>query len=242
MADQPRQLTLDLPVATQLDAEDFLVGPANTDAFTMVESWPAWPDKLLCLTGPEGSGKTHLAAIWAARSGAVTIAARDVHADNIETLSAADALVLEDADPGPVDEHALFHLLNAMRGKGAWLLITARRAPDAWGLVVPDLLSRLRLAPMVTIAPPDDALLRAVLVKLFHDRQLIVDAPLVEVLCKHMERSLANALRLVEALDREALSLNKRITRALALSILSRLEGTDDADAVEKTTSAPDET
>ncbi|MFT0892615.1 AAA family ATPase [Pseudochelatococcus sp. G4_1912] len=226
--DPPRQLPLDLPVDTRLEAEDFLVGPANTHAYAMIESWPAWPDTLLRLIGPEGSGKTHLASIWAQRAGASVVSIADVTTDKVEALAAQNALVIEDADQMPRDEHALFHLLNVMRRKnassGASMLITARTKPEEWGLVTPDLLSRLRLSPSVAIDAPDDALLRAVLVKLFVDRQLLVDTSVVEALGRRMERSLAAAGALVEMLDREALSHSRRITRVFALSMLDRWE------------------
>lgn len=221
----PRQLPLDLPVEPRLGAEDFLVGPANAQAFAMIESWPAWPDGLLRVIGPAGSGKTHLAAIWARRAGGRIVPAGAVAAGNVEELARASALVVEDADQTPLDEHAMFHLLNVVRRTGASMLITARGAPEAWGLATPDLLSRLRLSPSVAIEPPDDVLLRAVLVKLFLDRQLVVDANVIEALGRRMERSLAAARELVEVLDREALSVGRRITRTFALEVLDRVAG-----------------
>lgn len=234
--DAPRQLPLDLPVDTRFAAEDFLVGPANAQAFAMIDAWPAWPDALLRLIGPEGAGKTHLAAIWAARAGARVVPVAGVTADTVEELAAHGAIVIEDADLGPRDEHALFHLLNAVRrkgieqgtGSGASMLVTARSRPEDWGLATPDLLSRLRLSPSVAIDAPDDALLRAVLVKLFADRQLAVDISVVEALARRMERSLAAARTLVGILDRESLSDGRRVTRTFALAVLDRWEAARD--------------
>ncbi len=213
---RPRQLALDLPVDTRHGVEDFLVGPSNEAAYSMVESWPAWPDAFAGIIGPEGSGKTHLAAIWAERAHAWTISASALKAEDVPHLVSAGALVLEDCDQGRRDEAALFHIMNAMKARGGHLLMTARRAPDAWGLTTPDLLSRLRLAPQAEIAPPDDMLLKAVLVKLFLDRQLIVDMSVVETLGMRMERSFAAARHLVDALDKQALERGKRVTRAMA--------------------------
>ncbi len=231
----PRQLPLELPVDTRLEAEDFLVGPANDRAFSMIDGWPAWPDPLLRLIGPEGSGKTHLAAIWAGRAGARVVPVGAVTADAVEELAAHGALVIEDADTGPRDEHALFHLVNVVRRRGlaggASLLMTARTGPEEWGLATPDLLSRMRLSPSVAIGAPDDALLRAVLVKLFVDRQLVVDINVVEALARRMERSFAAARALIELLDRESLSDGRRITRAFALGVLDRHEARDDVNA-----------
>lgn len=228
----PRQLPLELPVDTRLEAEDFLVSPANARAFAMIDGWPEWPDPLLRLIGPEGSGKTHLAAIWAGRARARVVPVDAVTADAVEELAAHGAVVIENADEGARDEHALFHLVNALRRRGlaggASMLVTARSAPEDWGLATPDLLSRMRLSPSVAIDAPDDALLRAVLVKLFVDRQLAIDINVVEALARRMERSLAAARALVELLDRESLSDGRRITRAFALAVLDRWEAARD--------------
>lgn len=223
MVDKPRQLPLDLALTPRYGAEDFLVSPCNEAAYALVERWPDWPHPVLRLVGPEGAGKTHLAAIWAERAGATIADAAAVTLAAVPDLAGAPALVVEDCDRRAIDEHAFFHLLNAMRSTGRSLLLTARTVPEAWGLATPDLLSRLRQSPAVGIGAPDEALLRAVLVKLFVDRQLVVDTSVVESILPRMERSLAAAQRLVAALDREALSRGRRITRPLALAVLDTL-------------------
>ncbi len=218
---RPRQLALDLPVDSRHGIEDFLIGPSNEAAYGLVEAWPNWPESWLRLVGPEGAGKTHLAAIWAKMAHAWTVSVAEVTQEGVPHLISGGALVVEDCDQGARDERALFHLMNAMKAKGGFLLLTARSAPDLWGLRVPDLLSRLRLAPQATIAPPDDALLRAVLVKLFIDRQLIIDAGIIEMLALRMERSFAAARTLVDTLDRLSLERGRRVTRALATEALA---------------------
>lgn len=220
---RPRQLAFDLPVDSRHGVEDFLIGPSNEAAYGLVERWPAWPDAWLRLVGPDGAGKTHLAAIWAKAAHAWTVPASDVLEGNVPHLVSGGALVVEDCDRGLRDEAALFHLMNAIKARGGYLLMTARRSPDQWGLRVPDLLSRLRLAPHATIEPPDDALLRAVLVKLFIDRQLVVDTGIIEMLALRMERSFAAARKLVDALDRLSLERGRRVTRALAGEALAQL-------------------
>jgi len=221
--ERPRQLVLDLPVDSRHGVEDFLIGPSNEAAYGLVESWPNWPESWLRLVGPEGAGKTHLAAIWAARAHAWTVPVTEVTEANVLHLISGGALVVEDCDRGPRDEAALFHLMNAVRARGGFLLLTARSAPDLWGVRVPDLLSRLRLAPHATIAPPDDALLRALLVKLFIDRQLVVDTSIIETLTLRMERSFAAARAIVDALDKLSLERGRRVTRALANEVLAEL-------------------
>ena len=221
----PRQLTLDLPIETRFGREDFLVSPSNADAFETFEGWPAWPDRVLLLLGPTGAGKSHLGAIWAARSHARILPASALAGSDVSALAGAGPLLLEDVDSARGIEAQLFHLLNLVRNSAnSWLVITARAWPDGWGLRTADLLSRLRLAPAVEIAEPDDALVRAVLVKHFIDRQLVVDTTVVEYLAMRIERSLDAARQVVEALDREALMAGRRITRPMAGDVLRALE------------------
>ncbi|KQK29369.1 hypothetical protein ARD30_18245 [Bosea thiooxidans] len=220
---RPRQLAFDLPLDSRHGVEDFLVGPSNEAAYGLIERWPAWPEAWLRLTGPEGAGKTHLAAIWARAAHAWTIRASELDEAKVPHLVSGGALVVEDCDAGDLDEPALFHLMNAMKARGGSLLLTARRQPDLWGLRVPDLLSRLRLAPSATIEPPDDGLLRAVLVKLFIDRQLVVDTAVIDALALRMERSFAAARQVVDRLDRLALERGRRVTRPLVQEVLADL-------------------
>jgi chromosomal replication initiation ATPase DnaA len=223
MSEAPRQLVLNLPVEPRHGPEDFLVSPSNEAAYATIERWPDWPDRIVPLIGPEGAGKTHLAAIWGERAHAWTISAFEVTLPRVPHLVSAGALVVEDWDRGELDEPALFHLINALRDRGGFAVLTARRPPDLWGLKTPDLISRLRLAPTVTLEAPDDALVRSVLVKLFVDRQLVIDTSVVELACRRMERSLAMAQRFVAELDREALSRGRRITSRMAADILAWL-------------------
>jgi chromosomal replication initiation ATPase DnaA len=212
----PRQLVLALSHAESFAREDFLAGPANEAALELIERWPDWPDRGLVLVGPEGSGKSHLAAIWARLSGARLVAARALDAVNLPATLATGALVVEDLATGGFDEPALFHLLNLVREQAAWLLITARQMPATLRIRLRDLQSRLVALPTATLGAPDDALLRAVIVKLFTDRQLAVDESVVHYLVTHVERSVSAARAAVERLDREALRLKRPVTRALA--------------------------
>jgi chromosomal replication initiation ATPase DnaA len=216
----PRQLVLALNHATSFARDDFLRGPSNNAALTLIERWPDWPNRVVALIGPEGSGKSHLAAIWAELSGARVLASKLL--TQIEPLSAlaTGALVVEDLEPdGPDDERALFHLINLAREQDAFLLVTARSPVAGFPLTIRDLVSRLRALPSVALEAPDDALLRALIVKHAADRQLALDEALVNYLANRIERSFTGARAAIERLDQEAMRQHRPVTRALAAEI-----------------------
>jgi chromosomal replication initiation ATPase DnaA len=215
-----RQLTLDLPHRAALGREDFLVTESNATAVAMIDQWPQWPASAVLLAGPPGCGKSHLTEVWRKRAGASRIASAELDAEGVPQLLAGGAVAVEDAGEG-VNERALFHLLNLARQQIGFVLITARTLPAAWGLRLPDLISRLRAVPAVSMGPPDDLLLRGVLVKLFADRQLAVEEAVISYLVARMPRSLEAALSLVEAIDREALTRKAEVTRPFVAQILA---------------------
>src|SRR5271163_4213057 len=204
---QPRQLAFALPHAESLTRDNFLEGPANTAGLALIDSWPDWPNRVMFLVGPEGSGKSHLAAIWAEQSGARSTSAHVLTAPEVPGALATGALVVEDLKSSEFDERALFHLLNLAREDQAFVLITARVTPSALAVELRDLRSRLRAIPTVLLLPPDDQLFRALIVKFCADRQLAIDEALVGYLATRIERSYAAARQAVEFLDREALRL-----------------------------------
>jgi chromosomal replication initiation ATPase DnaA len=215
----PRQLALALDHAISFAREDFLSGPSNAAALALIDRWPDWPDRLVVLVGPEGSGKSHLAAIWADAAGARVLSGKHLFENDLPTALATGALVVEDLEPGGFDERALFHLINLAREEGADVLFTARTPPVAFPVGIRDLASRLRALPVVALAAPDDALLRALIVKLAADRQLAVDEGLVSYLANRIERSFAGARAAVSLLDEEALRRHRPVTRALAAEL-----------------------
>jgi len=218
MSIRPRQLALALDHAESYAREDFVAGPGNEAALRLIESWPDWTAHTIALIGPEGSGKTHLATIWGAAVGARVIAGRALGLGNLPHALATGALVIEDAAAAR-DERALFHLLNLAREEDASLLLTARTAPSIWPVAIPDLASRLRAVPVATLHAPDDAMLRAVIVKVAADRQLALDEAVVHYVANHIERSFAAARAAVITLDNEALRQGRPVTRALAAEL-----------------------
>lgn len=217
---QPRQLAFALPHAESLTRDNFLEGPANEPALSLIESWPDWPNRVMLLLGPEGAGKSHLAAIWAEQAGARSISAHALSANAVPGALATGALVVEDLRPADFDERAMFHLLNLAREDAAYVLITARVPPSAYEIELRDLRSRLRAVPTVLLAPPDDQLFRGLIVKFCADRQMSIDETVVGYLATRIERSYAAARRAVELLDSEALRLGRPVTRALAAELL----------------------
>lgn len=223
----PRQLPLALPAEAAFGREDFLVGPSNAEAAELFDRWPRWPAPVVVLIGPAGSGKSHLIAAWAGPAGARLIPATAISSvDPVEAI-AAGPVAVEDLDrqrTAGADDVALFHLVNAALGGGR-LVLSARTPPEAWGIGLPDLASRLRAAARVSLGEPDDELLRRVLVKLFADRQLAVDPSVIAYALPRMERSFSGANALVDRLDREGLARHRPITRAIVADVIAELAG-----------------
>jgi chromosomal replication initiation ATPase DnaA len=218
----PRQLAFALPHAESLSRDNFLEGPANAAALALIDAWPEWPNRTMLVVGPAGSGKSHLAAIWAEQAGARSTAAHALAAANVPAELATGALVVDDLRAAAFDERALFHLLNLAREDEAYILITAREPPSALAIELRDLRSRLRALPVISLLPPDDQLFRALIVKFCADRQLAVDEQVVSYLATRIERSYAAVRQAIELLDAEGLRQGRPITRALAAELLRK--------------------
>lgn len=217
------QLTFDLPAVAALGREDFFVAPANAHALEAIEAWRSWPLGRCLLSGPAGSGKSHLAHVWAGQAGARVVAAGQLPAmglpDGPVAVEGIDSLGGE-----PRLAEALFHLVNHAQAAGLALLLTAREGFRARDVRLPDLESRLAATFRARIEAPDDSLLAAVLVKQFADRQIAVSPAVISWLVPRMERSLTAAARVVEALDRESLAAKAPITQRLAARVLDKLQ------------------
>ncbi|MDE4191167.1 HdaA/DnaA family protein [Phaeobacter gallaeciensis] len=218
-----QQLSFDLPAKTALGRDDFFVAPSNAMAVALLDPGFSWPSGKLVLTGPAGSGKTHLAHVWASQSGARIVSAADLTEAMVPELATAP-LVLEDVPQIASDksaQEALFHLHNLVLANGFALMMTGRAAPNLWGLSLPDLQSRVQAATHAELQPPDDALLAVVLAKLFNDRQITPKPDVIPYLVAHMDRSFAAAARIVEQLDRLSLAEKRNLSRPLAVRLMS---------------------
>ena len=217
-----QQLGLDLPSRPALGRDDFFVAPSNAIAVAMIEGWQAWAGRKMVLTGPPGSGKTHLAHVWANLSGAGIIDARDIATGDIPALAQGPLAVenVPDIAGDNAAETHLFHLHNLVLAEGHSLLLTGTPAVPQWGLHLPDLTSRMRAATAAALEAPDDSLLTAVMAKLLADRQLTPKPDVIPYLLLRMDRSFAAAGDLVAALDAASLAQQKPVTRALAAQVL----------------------
>lgn len=227
----PKQLVFDLPYRQAMAAEDFLISASNEAAVQVIDQWPNWASRAIVVVGPAGAGKSHLAQVWCQASGAAVLKAGAIGEATPRLLEERRALVIEDLDQGIADETVFFHLLNLAREKGFSILVSSRVAPgEIQGISLPDLRSRLRALPVVRIEEPDDGLLRGVLVKLFADRQLAVEPHIVSYLSLHMSRSMDMANRVVAEADRLSLTMQRRVTRAIAAEALATVAGEGERD------------
>ena len=222
------QLVFDLPFRAAMGRADFFVSGANAAAVAGIDTWQGWPGGKMLLLGPEGSGKTHLSHVFAARSAARILDAATLTGTDPADLAEARALVVEDGDRAagdPAAEEALFHLHNAAADRGTALLVTARTPPSSWGLRLPDLQSRMHQAGQLVLSAPDDPLIAAVLLKLAADRQMALTPALLGFILPRLTRSLDAVQAFVAALDAEALAAKQKPSQKHARAVLARLSG-----------------
>lgn len=217
------QLPLAFDHAAATGREDLAVSERLAAAVSLIDSWPHWPAPVVVLTGPPGSGKSHLAEIFRAQAGAVDIDA--MAGSHSADRASQTPVIIEDADRKGFDEIEFFHVINNVKQYGTGLLVTARSFPPSWNVQLPDLKSRLKAAMVIEIGPPDEQLLGQVIVKLFADRQLYIDDKIVSYMVQRMERSFSTAQDVVDQIDRLALARRTKITRALVSEVLAALVG-----------------
>lgn len=219
MANAPmKQLALDLGHIPAQGEADFLVGEGNELAYGRIAAFPHWSDPVTLLIGPPKSGKSHLSRIFAQRS-----AAAFADSSDLAELAAAGGrapIIVEDVDRRGYDEAGLFHLLNQSVRDQRPLLLSARTDIAEWPLATDDVRSRARRAASFTLEITDDIQLSQMFVKLFGDRQVVVDPKIIFYLVARMERSAEEAVILADLMDRLALARGTAITRSIAVEAL----------------------
>ena len=215
------QLPLDFGHRPAMGRDDFLVTQSNIMAVDMIDRWPDWQSPVAALVGPVGSGKSHLGEVWRTRSKAGKVQIGDLSLEKMPELMTGKALLVENAPGDDLDQKMFFHFLNYVRETKSHALITSARMPSHWQVTLPDLASRLRAMPVSSLEEPDDVLLRAVLVKLFADRQIAVDETVIGFLVLRMERSLEVAGHLVDLIDRTAMARKVSITRPFVAKLMA---------------------
>ena len=227
MQKKSEQLLLDLPHRVALGRNDFLVTPSNAGAVALIDQWPKWPAYGAIIEGPEGCGKSHLVEVWLQQNAGEMTTATKIDVDGIPNLLKAGAAAIEDIHSSGVDERALFHALNFAKQESKFLLLTSRLPSQKLQFKIPDLASRIQALPSVQVLPPDDALLRGVLVKLFADRQIFVDEGLISYVLMRMPRSLGAARNLVSEIDKLALIERAEVTKQLVARVIAKFESID---------------
>ena len=207
------QLRLPLQRAAPVGAAGFVVSDSNATAFDLLSRWPEQAGGVLAICGPAGSGKSHLAAIWAERVGGVALFGSEAALADPYELEGRPVLLDRAMD---ADDETLFHLINLAQSGGGALLVVSRPAPRHWSVALPDLRSRLDALRLVSVEEPDDAVLAAILRARFAERSIIPAEEVIDYLVRRIDRSAAAAERIVCALDEE----HRPVTRALARHVL----------------------
>lgn len=218
------QLTLNLAHRPALSIDDFLVSPCNESAISKIDNLENWTSPALVIVGEEGCGKTHLTRVFQSMHDAILLSPDDAPTTIVSELPVTSAFLIDDAAPWigeRMHEETLFHLYNRCFESGERMMLTARGVPARWPFAIPDLASRLKSAALAEIGPPDDALLMAVLAKLFADRQVRVAPGVIEYVMPRIERSFAAVQAFVAAIDERALRDKRQITVPLARQVLT---------------------
>lgn len=225
MKNRLEQLPLSLSHSTKFYSDDLVVTKSNISAYELIEHWPDWPMPVAVLVGPNGSGKTHFSSVWANIAYALKLQP-DRLGDAIAAATKGQAILIEDVDAGPLDEIALFHLINSIKQvhpfkSNTTLLLTSSSAPVNWNVKLDDLKSRLKAVTLATIEQPDDELLTSVAFKLFADRQITVDPSVIGFLVSRCERSLFALGKIIDSVDRLALQRKSKVTKALISDVIN---------------------
>ena len=225
------QLIFNLPRRVSFRREDFFISSSNRGTLSILDNWRDWPSRKLGLIGPRSSGKSHLVSLWAERTDAEVVSVSDLKEENIRGLIKKKAVAIEDInDLEKIQgkkkfqtERALLHLYNTASENDCYFLISGTEAPANWAISLKDLSSRLKTLTLTFLLPPDDELLKALIVKQFEDRQIMVAPELITYVAKRIERSFKAIKEFADLIDKKSLSEKREITIPVAKAILDGL-------------------
>jgi len=217
-----KQLYFNMDREPSFDENNFVVTQSNQDAFEHITKWPEWTVNNIILFGDAGVGKSHLANIWLKRSNGIRL---DLDEINTKIVEKYKYVLIEDVDSNQTNYHNLFHVINLIREIEGSLLLTSKIPPTSLVTKIPDLNSRIRSFSPVKINKPDDYLLEIMILKIFSDKNVIVDEKVIKFLLKRVERSISAIIRLIQRINEKSLEEKRPITVPLVSEVISSSHG-----------------
>ena len=215
------QLSLNLKKKGIYEKDDFLVSSSNKEAYKLVNSWPEWRSRKIIIFGDRGTGKTHLSKIWQKNTSAIILNLNQLKKIKFESFFKKKNIFIIENISDFFDkinnkeknnlEKQLLHFYNLIEEKKGYLLLTSLIAPKLWKISLPDLKSRILSSIAVKIKKPNDQLLSSVLIKLFVDKQILIDKKIIKFIVYRSERSFANLENIVNKIDKQSLITKKKI-------------------------------
>ena len=215
------KLSLNLKKKGIYEKDDFLVSSSNKEAYKLVNSWPEWRSRKIIIFGDSGTGKTHLSKIWQKNTSAIILNLNQLKKIKFESFFKKKNIFIIENISDFFDkinnkeknnlEKQLLHFYNLIEEKKGYLLLTSLIAPKLWKISLPDLKSRILSSIAVKIKKPNDQLLSSVLVKLFVDKQILIDKKIIKFIVYRSERSFANLENIVNKIDKQSLITKKKI-------------------------------
>ncbi len=212
------QIPLDLSPTPHLTFDNFTQGQSNAQALSMLRQELGAIAPVMILTGPRGTGKTHLGTAWAKQNAGLCFSGHQL--SDIPDLVAWPAVIFVD-DAHMATDDALFTLANwALNGQIRALLLAGAEAPRHWSIAMPDLRSRLYNAPLLALDWPGEDIIRPIIRKFFEDRGRSVTADVVSYIYTHSERSVDALRSLVKAIDMAAQAEKKDVSRNFVIGFM----------------------
>ena len=215
------QLSLNLKKKGIYEKDDFLVSSSNKEAYKLVNSWPEWRSRKIIIFGDSGTGKTHLSKIWQKNTSAIILNLNQLKKIKFESFFKKKNIFIIENISDFFDkinnkeknnlEKQLLHFYNLIEEKKGYLLLTSLIAPKLWKISLPDLKSRILSSIAAKIKKPNDQLLSSVLIKLFVDKQILIDKKIIKFIVYRSERSFANLENIVNKIDKQSLITKKKI-------------------------------